>query len=97
MRFFENGNRKVLMGVVLGVAAAGLVRSVRPAFHGLGRPLAKATIKSGIVLYERGRETLAQAGEVFEDLVAEARAEMEGEAPAAMQAGSGGVGNGGVQ
>jgi Protein of unknown function (DUF5132) len=34
-------------------------------------------IKSGILLYEKGRETVAEFGEVVEDLVAEARAEIQ--------------------
>ena len=47
------------------------------ALSGVGRPLARAVIKSGIILYEKGRETAAEFGEVMEDLVAEARAEIQ--------------------
>jgi hypothetical protein len=39
----------------------------------------KAAIKGGIVLYEKGRETVAEVGEVLEDIVAEAKAEVAAE------------------
>ena len=42
----------------------------------LGKPLAKATIKGGIVLYEKGKGVIAEVGETLEDIVAEAKAEM---------------------
>jgi hypothetical protein len=80
MGLFNEEERKILIGVGMGLAAAGLIRSSVPAFRGMGRPLAKATIKSGLNLFDKGREKLAQFGEVFEDLVAEARAELEEEA-----------------
>lgn len=74
---------KVLFGFGMGIAAAGLAREVLPAFRGLGRPLAKAAVKSGLMLWDRGRVRLAQMGETLEDLTAEARAELELEARAA--------------
>jgi hypothetical protein len=42
-----------------------------------GRPLAKSLVKGGVILYEMGREKVAGAGEALEDLIAEARAELE--------------------
>jgi hypothetical protein len=80
MALFDDKERNLLIGVGIGLAAAGLIRSAAPTFKGVGRPLAKATIKSSITLFDKGREKLAQFGEVFEDLVAEARAELEEEA-----------------
>jgi hypothetical protein len=80
MGLFDDKERNLLIGVGIGLAAAGMIRSAAPAFKGIGRPLAKATIKSSITLFDKGREKLAQFGEVFEDLVAEARAELEEEA-----------------
>ncbi len=80
MALFDDDQRKVLLGVGIGMAALAVLRGVTPAFRGAGRPLAKATIKGGLVLFEKGREKAAQFGEVFEDLVAEARAELEQEA-----------------
>jgi hypothetical protein len=80
MALFEDENRKFLWGFGLGLAAAVLLREVFPAFKGVGRPLAKATVKSGMVMLERSKETVAHWGEVFEDLVVEAKAELEQEA-----------------
>ncbi|MGC9504061.1 DUF5132 domain-containing protein [Baaleninema sp.] len=40
------------------------------------KPLAKAVVKGGIVAYEKSKGFLAETGEVFEDMVAEARAEL---------------------
>jgi hypothetical protein len=54
----------------LGVVATGFL--IAPVL----RPAARAVVKSGIVFIEKGREKLAEAGEVFEDLVAEVRAEL---------------------
>ncbi|HYE36873.1 DUF5132 domain-containing protein [Methylocaldum sp.] len=74
--FFENG---VAKGVVigLGVVAAGVI--LAPAL----RPAARAAVKSGILLFEKGREWAAEAGETLEDLVAEVRAELAEQAAAA--------------
>jgi hypothetical protein len=59
-------------GLAAGIGAA----VVLPVLAGFGKPLAKAAIKGGLNLYEKSRGFVAEAGEVFEDLVAEARAEM---------------------
>lgn len=64
-------------GVAIGIASAIVAPLILPALAGIGRPLARAAIKGGIVLYEKTRETAAEMAEVFEDLVAEARAELE--------------------
>lgn len=80
MDLFDGEERNVLIGVGIGLAAAGLIRSAAPSFRGVGRPLAKATIKSSLTLFDKGREKLAQFSEVFEDLVAEARAELNEQA-----------------
>lgn len=73
-----NGNeRKILLGISIGVASASLARGIGSAFRGLGRPMLKATVKSGILLFDKGRESLAQFKEVIEDLAAEARAEID--------------------
>jgi hypothetical protein len=41
------------------------------------KPLAKAAIKGGIVLYDKSREKLEESKEIIEDLVAEVKSEME--------------------
>lgn len=64
-------------GLAIGLGAALLAPVALAAMAGIARPLARAAIKSGIIVYEKGRETLAEFGEVMEDLAAEARAELE--------------------
>ena len=39
----------------------------------------KSAIKTGILFAEVGREALAEAGETFEDIVAEVRSELAGQ------------------
>lgn len=73
------GRSKVLFGFGLGLAAAGLARELLPAFRGLGRPLAKATVKSTLQLFDKSRVRAAQWREALEDLTAEARAELDTE------------------
>jgi predicted metalloprotease with PDZ domain len=79
---------KVLFGFGMGIAAAGLAREVLPAFQGFGRPLAKAALKSGLMLLDRGKVRLAQFEETLQDLTAEARAELEAETRAARAQGA---------
>lgn len=68
----------VVTGLAVGVGVAILAPVIVPIISSVGKPLAKSVIKSGILLYEKSRETVAELGEVFEDLVAEAKAELEG-------------------
>lgn len=64
-------------GLAIGIGAAILVPVILPAVAALARPIARAAIKTGIIFYEKGREAIAEMGEVVEDLVAEARADIE--------------------
>ena len=67
---------------VPGIAAIVLLPVLVPVAAGkIGKPLAKATIKGGIVLYEKGKGVIAEVGETLEDIVAEAKAELA-ESPA---------------
>jgi hypothetical protein len=76
--FVKNGAAK---GLIIGIGVAVLAPVLLPTLARVGRPVVRAMIKGGMVAYEKGRETAAELGEVVEDLVAEARAEM-GQAPA---------------
>ena len=49
---------------------------VAPILLPLLKPVAKATVKMGVVLYEKTKGTIAEAGEVLGDIVAEAKAEI---------------------
>ncbi len=73
-------------GIAVGIGVAILAPVIVPVVAAIAKPLAKSAIKAGMVFYEKGRETVAELGEVFEDLVAEAKAEMEAGATAAAAA-----------
>jgi uncharacterized membrane protein len=77
---------EVAIGLAIGVGAALLAPVIAPLVASVGKPLAKSAVKSGVLLYEKGRETAAELVEVFEDLVAEARAELQAGAAAAATA-----------
>jgi len=65
--------------LAVGVAAAVLTPILLPVLARSARPLARQAVKTGLIIYEKGRETLAEAEEAFDDLVAEARVELEQE------------------
>ena len=77
MDLFDGDRKGYLVGAIAGLAAAAVVREFRGGFRDLGRPLAKATIKSCLALADRGRELFAHLGEVVEDLTIEARLELD--------------------
>jgi len=64
-------------GLAIGVGVAILAPVIAPVLASIGKPLAKSAIKAGIIFYDKSRETVAELGEVLDDLVAEARAEIE--------------------
>lgn len=77
MALLNNGFRGNLMtGLGIGLGASILAPAVVPLVGAVVRPLAKAAIKGGIILYERGKEMMAEVREVTEDLAAEAQAEL---------------------
>lgn len=92
MSLFDNGLKgNIVSGLAIGIGAAVLAPAVMPILVSVVKPLAKAAIKGGIMLYERGKETVAEVGEIVEDIVAEAKAEME-EVPAETAGLKGGAG-----
>lgn len=78
--FFKSGTGK---GIAIGIGVAILAPLVLPTVARAARPLAKAAIKSGFLLFEKGRETMAELGEAMEDIVAEAHAEIQASQPPA--------------
>lgn len=76
---------RLLLGAAVGIGVVLLAPLVAPSLARVARPLAKSLVKAGLILQEKGREAGAELSEVFEDLLAEARAELarEGDAPAA--------------
>jgi hypothetical protein len=73
----ENFKSNLITGLVAGVGASLLAPALRPFLANVSRSLTKATIKGSIHLYEKGRESFAELGETVDDLVAEAKSEME--------------------
>jgi hypothetical protein len=73
----ENFKSNLITGLVAGLAATLLAPVLRPFLANASRSLTKATIKGGVLLYEKGRESFAELGETVDDLMAEVRSEME--------------------
>jgi hypothetical protein len=74
MELFKNN---LVVGITAAVAATVLAPVLVPILAVAGRPIAKSLVKGGVILYEKGREKVAGAGEVMEDLIAEVRSELE--------------------
>lgn len=66
-------------GVALGVSAALVAVAALPIIITASRPLVRAALKSSLLVYEKGREVMAEAEEQIEDLVAEVKAEIVAE------------------
>ncbi len=77
MAFFQGWKGNILGGLAIGIGASVVAPVVIPILATVVKPLTKAAIKGGFLLYEKGRETLAEVQEVVEDLVAETKTEME--------------------
>lgn len=68
---FKNGN--IATGLAVGIGAAVLIPLAMPVI----RPLSKAAVKAGLMAYDQGRVAFAELSERTNDLVAEARSEMQ--------------------
>ncbi len=80
--------RNLVVGLAVGVGVALLGPAILPVILRAARPVAKTLIKSGVEMFERGREAAAEFGEFIEDTAAEAQAEMTRERQAVMAAGA---------
>ncbi|UKO96148.1 DUF5132 domain-containing protein [Nostoc sp. UHCC 0870] len=71
-------------GLIAGIGAVLLAPVLLPVFAGIGKPIAKSIIKGGIVAYEKSKGAFAELGETWEDIIAEAKAELaeDNETPA---------------
>jgi hypothetical protein len=78
----------IVVGVSAALAVTVLAPVLVPVLATVGRPIAKSLLKGGLMLYERGREAVAAAGESMEDMVAEIRAEEAMQAAAPQSAAS---------
>jgi Protein of unknown function (DUF5132) len=69
----------LVTALMAGFAGGLLAPLVLPRLERNIRPATKSLFKTGIALYERGRERAAEVGELASDMMAEARAEYEAE------------------
>lgn len=81
MRIFS-GSIKIAFGFGAGIVAASALKDVLPAFRGLGKPILKATVKSGLILARNSRTRVAAFREAVADAAAEAQAELASDAEA---------------
>jgi hypothetical protein len=63
-------------GVIAGIGAVLLAPVIIPVVAGIGKPVAKSIIKGSMVAYEKSKGAFAELGETWEDIVAEAKAEL---------------------
>jgi hypothetical protein len=76
MAILSEQQSRWLWGFAAGVAATLIVREFLPHFKEVGKPLAKATVRSALTAFERSREGLSRLSESMEDIVAEVQHEM---------------------
>lgn len=79
---------------LVGVGVALVAPIVVPALASGLRPLAKAVVKGGMMVYDKGVEMFAEAGEQLSDMVAEARSELDATAASAADASASAATNG---
>jgi Protein of unknown function (DUF5132) len=70
--------RNLPAGIAIGVAAGVAARELAPSMGNILRPVARTTVKSGVVVWEKLREVAANLGESFEDLNSEIHADLGG-------------------
>ncbi len=73
-------------GFMVGFGVGFLSREIVIISMAVAKPITKSLVKASMMTYEKGKETLANMKETFEDMVAEVR---EGIEPAAESSGSG--------
>jgi Protein of unknown function (DUF5132) len=69
----------IVTAILAGVAGGLMAPLILPRLERNLRPATKSLFKTGIALYERGREKAAEMGEFASDMMAEARAEYDAE------------------
>lgn len=64
-------------GILVGIAVAIAAPILLPVVGAAVRPVVKTAIKGGLLLYQKGREMVAEVAEKVEDIAAEAKAEIK--------------------
>ncbi len=75
MALFDNGI-KIGGPILLGIGVLILAPVIAPVAASVLKPFAKATIKTGLSLVQKGRELISEAAESLEDITAEVKAEL---------------------
>jgi galactitol-specific phosphotransferase system IIC component len=83
MSLIDDLKGNAVSGILIGIGAAVVAPVVLPILASIAKPVAKAAVKGGIMMYEKGKEVVAETGEMIEDIVAEAKAELAEEQQAA--------------
>ncbi len=84
-------NDDTLKGIALGAGAAAAVWLVKSALASTaGKAIVRTAVKSGLIVFEKSRELLAEAAENLEDIVAEVQDELRAEKMAKGQTASSG-------
>ncbi|MCX8049134.1 MAG: DUF5132 domain-containing protein [Methylohalobius sp.] len=80
-------NEDTLKGIAIGAGAVVAAFLAKSALSGSGgRALVRATVKTGLLAFEKTREVVAEAVENLEDIVAEVQDELRAEKMAQSQA-----------
>ncbi len=61
---------------ITGIVGIALIPIFLPVIGGVGRPIAKAVVKSGIAFYEKNKDAIEELRESWDDIIAEAKAEV---------------------
>jgi hypothetical protein len=78
------GSGNIGTGLIVGAGAAILAPIAMPLVGGLLKTVTKGVIKTGLLAYEGGKGVVTTTATAFQDLTAEAKAELsQGGAPAA--------------
>ncbi len=75
MAWFEDGLKGMMPNMLIGLGIAVAAPILLPATAAGLRPLAKTLVKGYLAVADSAKEMFAEAGEQFNDLVAEARAD----------------------
>jgi hypothetical protein len=77
MALFDKDARRVWLGIGIGAGALLSAPYVVPALRSIVRPVFKAALLESMLAFERGREAFAHAAEMFDDVIAEVRVELD--------------------
>lgn len=75
MDFLKNAFKGSLTNILVVAGVAMVAPVILPVVMTMARPVVKGIIKGGMALADKAQELVAETGEQFSDIMAEARAE----------------------